>query len=309
MRRSHLLAASIATAAFGCMVEFDPSSRVNSLRILAIQADLPYAQPGETVKLTALAVDAEGRPFNWAYSTCTLPRDPAARACVKSPDPRPLGVTDGTSALALQQGAIQVSLPVGKDVLTQLPLDARIGAAVGVNIAVCIGELRSEIGAGGLPIGCRRNDGSLASLPEYDIGTKRIFIRTTDRNQNPAIQQLTWDGAVWDESDVKQLNACASSTELNFSKCDGPAARIAIRATGASFENGTTEFGDTFAEQLVAQYYATDGIFEYDTRVAELPGTQFKARAGSIGKTINVYFVLRDDRGGVTWAQRKVLVK
>ena len=55
----------IAFALLAAACNDDPypnKSEVNSVRILAVRADLPYAHPGETVKLEALVVDGRLSP-------------------------------------------------------------------------------------------------------------------------------------------------------------------------------------------------------------------------------------------------------
>jgi 16S rRNA G966 N2-methylase RsmD len=47
--------ASTPFTAVACSNGLDPASRVNTLRVLAVHADLPYAHPGESVALDALA--------------------------------------------------------------------------------------------------------------------------------------------------------------------------------------------------------------------------------------------------------------
>src|SRR5205809_478425 len=42
----------------GCGPDFDPPSELHSLRVLAVQKDVPYAQPGETVNLQMLWQDS-----------------------------------------------------------------------------------------------------------------------------------------------------------------------------------------------------------------------------------------------------------
>ena len=53
-----------------CEAEFDPGTQVSSLRVLAVQADTPYAHPGDTVRLQALSYDPLARPINWAWASC-----------------------------------------------------------------------------------------------------------------------------------------------------------------------------------------------------------------------------------------------
>lgn len=45
-----------------CAPEFEPASELNSLRMLAVQKDKPYAQPGEDVRLQLLWHDASDEP-------------------------------------------------------------------------------------------------------------------------------------------------------------------------------------------------------------------------------------------------------
>ena len=75
-----------------------------------------------------------------------------------------------------------------------------------------------------------------------------------------------------------------------------------------SFESGKDELGRDFQEQLVVQYFATEGIFEYAARTGESPKNGWVARKRAAGQTIMLWFVARDNRGGVTWAERQVRV-
>ena len=61
----------LALFLLGCGPDFDPPSELHSLRVLAVQKDKPYAQPGDTVKLQMLWEDASlnvGRPVTIAWS-------------------------------------------------------------------------------------------------------------------------------------------------------------------------------------------------------------------------------------------------
>src|SRR5215468_1314798 len=76
-----LLLALLVTA---CGNDFDPSSRVNTLRVLAVQADLPYAHPGDTVSLVTLAHDPDGRALDWGWAACDNPTDTSVLGCVEA---------------------------------------------------------------------------------------------------------------------------------------------------------------------------------------------------------------------------------
>jgi len=58
----------------GCLEELPSPSRVDSLRVLAIQAEPPEVNPGTTVNLTAVAVDyPEQRSITYRWAACLLP--------------------------------------------------------------------------------------------------------------------------------------------------------------------------------------------------------------------------------------------
>lgn len=78
----------LALAALGCGPEFDPPTELKSLRILAVQKDKPYAEPGDEVKLTMLWHDgspqaaAMGRKVNIMWlDACLNPPGDAYGAC------------------------------------------------------------------------------------------------------------------------------------------------------------------------------------------------------------------------------------
>lgn len=297
---------ALASASAGCGSDFDPGSRVVGTRVLAVQADRPYARPGEDVKLTALAIDTLGRPLEWAWTYCVDPPSTSVGACFAklaedaakgAPPPFSIG----------PQSSATISIPA--DALSRLPENARGGAYVGALIVTCPGRVDLTGKTGQLPLACVDAAGRALPLEEFEIGVKRIFVRAQARNENPAIASVTWDGAPWAEGDVKEVAPCGSASENRYDRCEGEKHAIGAHLTEASFEAGTDEQGAPFAEDLVIQHYATEGIFEYDARIASAPETGWVARAGAAGKTVTITFVARDNRGGVSWASRQVRVR
>ena len=78
----------------GCGPDFDPPSELHSLRVLAVQKDVPYAQPGQTVNLQMLWEDAsvdvlsgaEQRKVQIAWSApCFDPDADLYYQCFKDP--------------------------------------------------------------------------------------------------------------------------------------------------------------------------------------------------------------------------------
>lgn len=272
-----LLVSSLAA----CGSDFDPPSRISKLRLLAVTADQPYAHAGETVSLNAVAIDPFGRALQYGWATCTNPAAGTVSGCLAQLDP---------GSFALGTPSKSVSIPSGVRVGT--------GAMLGVVIVVCPGTLTQT------PGGFRCNDGTRdLATTEFEIGMKRILLRKTDRNENPRIDRLTFDGTDWPEDRVPEVGTCAESKPED---CPDPH-RLSVYASRS--ESGVDELGSAYGEQLVLQFYATEGTFEADQRALELPDNKWIARPSAAGTTIDMFFVARDDRGGSTLVKRRVRVR
>jgi hypothetical protein len=290
----------------GCSADFDPSSRVTGLRVLAVRADQPYAPPGATVQLSALAVDPAERPLTWGWGTCVDPGSSDVVTCID-------GLDWSTFTIAPDTPDFAVTIPV--DAIDRMPEDARARASVGVVTVVCPGDLTvasppTTIAAtGALPFACKDPaTGRALAIDEYVAGVKRIIVRATDRNANPAIASVTWDGDDWPSAVVQSARAC-SATGNDASKCDASLRHpVAAIAAPGSAESGVDSFGLPFTEQVVVQYYATEGIFDDEVRIASDPATKWTARRQSAGSMVSMWMVVRDDRGGVDWAARTITV-
>ena len=292
-----MIAAAIISSAAGCNGDFDPGSRVTDLRVLAVRADAPYAAPGQTVHLDALAVDPAERAITWGWGLCVNPASSTAPACLAA-----LG--GSTVLIGKDMASFDFALP--SDVITRLPAEGAARASVGAVVAACPGELTLQSGA--VPLRCVDASGRTLGTDEYVIGVKRVFARETDRNENPVVTGVTWDGAEWLAADVKEVVACGE-TGNDFDACSSSEQHtIAVALPAASVESGVDSFGAPFEEQVVVQYYATEGIFEHDVRLASDTTNRWTARSQSASRTVTMWFVLRDDRGGVTWETRTVHV-
>lgn len=87
MKTTALLAAA-ALALVACAPEFDPASRIDRLRVLAIQAEPPEIDPAGAASLTSLVLRADfaaapGRTTTVVHLACVpVPGDPAPTPCV-----------------------------------------------------------------------------------------------------------------------------------------------------------------------------------------------------------------------------------
>jgi hypothetical protein len=259
------------------------------------------------VKLSSLSFDPENRPVTWAWASCVNPEESSLQGCLaklnESADP-------ASSVFAMGAGMDTPELLIPSDVLSALPVQARFAASVGVVSVACPGSLSLGDGPGGLPFRCQDVDsGRDMALDEFIAGIKRITVRENDRNQNPEIARITFDGVAWPADEVKDVGFC-DRTDFSYAACPaGEKHQLAAVLTPESFESGRDELGRDFDEQLVIQYYATEGIFENEVRVGHEPENGWVARQSASGQTLRLWFVARDNRGGVSWAERQLTVR
>jgi hypothetical protein len=306
--KSSILGLIGATALlFGCSDALEPGSKIDSFRVIAQSVDLPYAHPGETIQLQALEFDPAGRTVNWAWASCVNPSDPSVQGCLDR-------IAEDSSledaVFASGEGVDAPQLEIPTDVLEQLPEGARGFASVGVLSAACPGELTFEGGPAGLPFRCHDAEaGRDLELSEFIIGIKRITVRESERNENPVLSGITFDGEDWPEDEVKEVGWC-DRDDFEYDSCaDDEKHELGAAVTPESFESGTDELDEPFTEQVVLQFYATEGIFEDQVKRAEAPNNGWVARKSASGQTLRMWFVARDDRGGVTWAERQLRVR
>ena len=288
---------SAACVLAACGAEFEPGSRVVSPRILALQADKPYARPGEDVALTLLSANPDDEALEWAWGTCTLPPSSTVDDCVEA--------LDGDLE-PFDPATDELSVSIASDLLEGVPAAQRPSALVGVVVVACPGELRSGA-TDAVPTRCVGADGNARSIHDLEVGIKRIFVRERDRNENPVIDAITWDGEDWPEDEVKETELCEDDTFAIDDCSEALQRRIALEVS--SSERGRDEFGGDFAEQVIVQFYSTHGIFRDQVRIAENTDNRWVAQArDGGGERATLWFVARDDRGGASWTTREVVL-
>lgn len=283
-------------ALIACTNDFTPGARVSKLRLLAVQAEPSFARPGERVQLRLLLADPEARPLQWGLGRCTNPPASTATACLGALDAPLTPATPAPDGLRIE---------VPQNALEGLHDEARESAALGAVLVGCPGEL-VEGETETVPIRCEREQQPLA-LSEFEVGVKRIFIRERDRNQNPELTSLRWDGDDWPPERVPEVSACdASKTELE--DCPDPQ-RHRIEVATSAPESATDPTGAELVEQQVVQYYASEGVFEHEVQVANTGANRWAAQGDGGERIATLWFVARDNRGGVSWTTRTVRVR
>jgi hypothetical protein len=311
MKRSieiHILRARLAACAWlvlcaggsGCDSPFQPGSHIDRLRLLALSAEQPFVRPGERASLTLLVADAQGQeaePPRFAWASCAQPEATSVDACLRALDGEWTEYDPSTGPLELE---------IPGDALSGLPDSARPSAFHGVAVVACPGSIASG-DTSGVPVTCRDPGGSLLPITEFDVGVKRIFVRERDRNDNPRIAGLRWDGRAWPEDEIPTALPCAAGIDDVEDCPERTQHRISIDARAA--EAGIDENGTKFDEQLIVQAYATQGVFRDEVRIAEDGAHVWAAQAVRGEELATLWFVVRDDRGGVGWATRRVRVR
>lgn len=292
-----------------CGEDFDPGSRVTDFRVLAVQAAPAYVSPGESAHFHVLGHQPSGAPVHYAWAVCPNPREVTTEGCLEQLEALERN-TGEIPLLGMGEELTEIDLPVPPDALESIPESARASAALGVLNVACPGTLELGGSKQGLPFRCSDpNDGRELNLDEQVVGMKRLFVRERDRNENPVIERVTFQGRDWPEDEIPEVEACEKDGN-RYDDCSESLARsMAAIPRAGDFEAGTDEFGRDFQEQIVVQYYATEGSFENEVRIGEAPETSWVARKRASGGDVRFWFVVRDDRGGVSWTTRQVHVR
>jgi hypothetical protein len=319
----------LATALLGGQAcrnaQFDPASKIESVRILATRADKPYAKPGDTVHMEVLASDDRADksvPMNvyWVPIPCIDPPGDSYFACYPGFAQAPAGVDLGP---VLQAGTT-FSFTMPSDVITKHTKQGGTIDAVPDGLAViftiaCAGHvevLPPRVGGSpnDLPLGCF--DGSHTQLgPDQFVFAFSLVYAFTDRtNANPVVDQLTFGGTPVDLTAGITIDACGSAAAdvngaVNRSNCPGTPMDVVL--PDASQEEDPANLdpnGKPLKESLRVQYFSTDGKFANDTinlfdpTAGRITGTADDFTAPPLPGEYMIWAVVRDNRGGATWS-------
>lgn len=297
-----------------------------------------YAHPGDEVELELLWHDPsdpnkERNERSWMWTTCLNPPSSSVLGCFQKLgqdvgqgrlpflEERKAGTPEQTAKLRAFEAKSTFRLKIPDDAISSLPPQGRRGAMMGVVFLSCPGRLKLNFEAlaarrNELPVLCLGPDDEVLGADKFTIGLKRVFIRAKDENRDPQIAQLTYPGTVdgkptaivWGPTDRPTIGSGCNTDEQRFDRCEGAAPlALNIQFDGNPIQVGTDEFGTPFEEQVVVQYYATEGIFEYDVKRAQEPSTKLVGR-NAPGEH-KLWVVARDNRGGVTWIERTFIIK
>jgi hypothetical protein len=304
-----LLAAAIAVP--GCSDDLAPANQLSGVRILATSVDIPYARPGETVTLETLAVDARAdkpAPMRISY---------VPAVCFNPAADDPTNCYAALIAAFPARSNLDAELVAGERFTVRLPDDiiataapAKSGPPRGIGFAfvmACAGHVeRLESDAQyptRPPFGCFDGADNQLGKDDFVFGFVRLYAFTDLRNDNPAIDALSYQGEVVGSTGF----SIAHCAETDFDEC--PKTYLDTRALDSAQEPdpAATTSARTYREQIWVSYYVTGGKMEadltvlYDSVNGKLTDSKAGITAASPVGDYTLYAVLRDNRGGVSW--------
>lgn len=338
MKASLLLVGAFALfAGLGCGPEFDRGNELKTLRVLGVQKDKPYAQPGEAVNLQLLWHDPKGRPD-----------DQIQRAFIGGCVNPPGDLYYGCFAQYGQAGALP-SLGAGDSFQVDLPSDIissrrdiepgqpRYGLYI-VFFAVCAGQLDiatetdpNSAGSTGLPLRCLDDDRNPLGSEDFVVGYSSIYSFEGVSNQNPSFSvddagqgeflvggkavpadcvgvacQVTAAVEVdCDATPERCIKACADDGDPS---CPAIDVKPAIEKKIERDDVSSNLFGNEVTEQMWVNYYVDrGGISEVrllnDTNSGWNEKYRGQLRAPKEAGPMQVWSVIHDNRGGMEFSR------
>jgi hypothetical protein len=302
--------------------KFDPENKVQSVRIVATQADLPYSRPGDTVKLQILAVDArptrpEQMQVFWFPDRCIDPAGDAYFNCYPALlQNHPLH-TDLTPRL---QTGSTASFQMPADVIAQHQGprgDVPYGVMV-VFAMACAGHVEAVSpppgsGPDALPFGCFDSAQQALGPDSYVFAYQVLFAFADRTNANPVIDHLVFAGASVDPAAGITVDHCTASTLDN---CPTLQLDTVVPDASQEIDPGNRDAnGTVLKEELWADYLLTGGKVKndvqvlFDPRLGRLPVTVNEFSAPLAPGEYTLWSVVRDDRGGTAWLSIPVHAK
>ncbi len=325
------LTLSVSLLAGGCAADFDSAASVNTLRVLGVQKDKPYAKPGDEVNLAALWTDANERPvgdvtFSW-MAGCVNPPDDLYYLCFQDLDPSEATLGTGN----------EFKFKIPTDIISSRPPPADPGVVpyglAYVFFAACAGELKFiPMDTSGttptLPFGCfDKETGEQLTQQNFVAGYTAVYAYNELTHKNPSITGFQYVGEpitpdcigveCVSEEPVTEPDCddgttiCVPACEAQDDSCPSfPISPIITRPDPA--EGARTVQGK---EQIWVAYLSDGATFTKDLTLVQAPNagwigdysTEFRAPAEP--GLMYIWAVVRDSMGGQNWVRIRVLVQ
>jgi hypothetical protein len=328
-------------AASGCGgAGFEPPSKIQGLRVLALQKEPAYARPEETVQLKMLYWDgkvSEGSSRNLAFNffQCDDPPGDLYYSCwdrlkpvlggapptmgdASVGDDAEAGADAGMSSTPMDAGPPGEEAPVVTLSVTIPPKDAIIRPKIPIDYGLryifftaCAGHLGliDPSANNGLPFGCLDDQNRKLGPDDFVPGYSAIYVYDELRNTNPVVDAVLKTSF----PDDLHIARCTQGDRGNCPSFDVQPV-IDIEASAEDDPVGRDPNGPKLKEQLWVAYMSTAGDFTKDLRLVNDAttgpnldyGTKFRAPATA--GPVHIFGIVHDNRGGVAWAQKRVVV-
>jgi hypothetical protein len=297
----------------GCEGESDRVSEVDTLRILAVRAETPFATPGSDVPLETLMVDGSPNATNdegearsvkqlW-LGGCINPAGDSYLSCM----PQLHHAVEELGDANLAQGQLPddaAGLPVAwgdryvaavpSDIIESRPVAAGVVHPYGMEIVfvvVCAGELRRlDLDSKEFPLGCFDPDtNEPLTRDDFDIGFYPLFVYEDVTNQNPKVTKSTFDGqgvgpACDAQSPCESGSHCGEEGRCipvvprctKSDKDDCPNYALSVSVPHSAVEPAVVAHvpeKDARTESLWVSYYSKAGSWEKDSRIISDPNS------------------------------------
>ncbi len=330
-------------AAPGCAAGSDPPSKINSLRVLAVTADKPYAAPGEEVHFTMDLHDGgeAGRPIQITWiGGCFDPEGDLYYACFDDLMSGIAGEPGSEVTVAQGIGLTEFSLTLPEDIISRRPpplAGPHYGIAY-VFFLACAGITKplppaegGEAGSVSLPFGCFDESGARLGADSFVPGYTQVYsFADGRRNENPALAGLLFNGSPAPEGDEEDAlpvvqtcplseddrRASGCSADDPFEVCQAYPIDVAIDPSVAEIDPGaTTPEGQSLREIVWVSYLADKGDLDGETALVSGAAEGYHADHGARWipppepGIATLWGIARDSRGGATVLRRRVRVE
>lgn len=339
--RAHLalLGSLFGLLLLGCnSADFDPVSKIASVRILATQASKPYAKPGDEVSIRLLATDArpdaKSKPamkLLWLAAPCENPFEDLYYGCylnfARTYQPH-VPLTFGE--LVPEDPANPFKITISPDIIARhakVEGSAPFGTVFVFSMA-CAGDhveylgLRTSPSPQSVPFACVDAAGKALGPDDFVFAFTRIFVFEELTNENPVIDSVRIGDEKFQSSDFVNCGGePALCPQKSIARCtkqhvgDCPTISVDTIVPTSSQERDPTS--DRGKEQLWVDYYSTAGKFEndvrilYDVSVGRVSDTavDYHTPNNQTDELQKIWAVVHDNRGGVEWLEIPVKIE
>lgn len=343
-RRGALALGAVAAVAAACGGGSAPPYAIETLRVITVRADTPYAAPGDTVTMRLTYADerdgqdgAEAIEVTW-LGGCIDPPGGDVQNCYPALAPALKAIAAGKNVPGL---AAQEVLPAEKSgepdasafdmAIAKDALDGKMafggypvqGLAY-VFFAACAGKVRRiSVGPeGGFPLECLDEEGIALGGDSFVVGYTEVYVFADGRkNQNPEIDGLTLNGEPLSDDPEKATKiAICKPPEASAQGCSAreaepcPTYKVAANV-GDIAEKDTESNAPDRRETVWATHFTSAGSLAVTTQLISDPVKGFqKEHATTFSPPekpglVTLWAVVHDNRGGINVARGFVRVE